>query len=136
MTSPYYLEPTLPEGLDSYQELVWHLHRLPGGAAAAVPDFFGGLLAAAEPDCWTLVSGGRLAMTAEGGLRHDGAEITHAPAALLHAAAEGGVSPLVLTLLALALGYLEGERQLKSAAPQVRKAAQDLMLMTVCRLCG
>ncbi|MBU1664440.1 MAG: hypothetical protein KKG92_03455, partial [Gammaproteobacteria bacterium] len=51
----------MPQGLDPYQEMIWQLNRLPGGAAAAIPDFFGNLLADAPAgDCWRLKEGGQI----------------------------------------------------------------------------
>ncbi|MCU0841090.1 MAG: hypothetical protein MUC79_05115 [Thiobacillaceae bacterium] len=141
--------------LDTFQELVWQLHRLPGGAAAAIPDFFAALLAGPEETdnqglpYWTLREGGRLRLTGDdaGGflrLTHDGETIVELPAELLAAARqEAGdpsspytVSPLVLALVAIAAGHVDDHRQLKKALPRVDGAAKDLMLMTVCRLCG
>ena len=145
--------------LEDLQELVWQLHRLPGGAEAAIPDFFGPLLAgpptyAADPgmiEAWPLLEGGQL------GLQHapDGLRLVHLDAAGVHALAElpaellaaarqtaddssspFTVSPLVLALMAIAAGRVEDDRRLKRALPRVDGAARDLMLMTVCRLCG
>ena len=44
--------------------------------------------------------------------------------------------PLPLTLVAIALGEVNDGRRLKKALPRLDGAAKDLMLMTVCRLCG
>lgn len=127
----------MPQGLDPYQELVWQLNRLPGGATAAIPDFFANLLAAAPAsDLWQLREGGRLELQADGALRHGDTLITHLPPALLSAAETDAIPPIVLGLLALASGEIDGDRRLKAALPQVDAAAKDLMLMTVCRLCG
>ncbi len=46
------------------------------------------------------------------------------------------VSPLLLVLTALAAGYIEGDRLLRKAAPQLLKGAQELLLIAACRLCG
>jgi GAF domain-containing protein len=128
---------SMPDGLDPYQELVWQLHRLPGGAAAALADFFGNLLAETPtPDRWRFKEGGQLELQADGDLRHGGTHITHLPPALRAAAAAAAISPVLLGLLALATGQIDGDRHLKAVLPKVDAAAKDLMLMTVCRLCG
>lgn len=127
----------MPEGLDPYQELVWQLNRLPGGAMAAIPDFFGGLLAEMpEPGCWRFLIGGALELGAEGELRHGGTPITRLPPELLAAAEAAAIPAMLLGLLALATGLVDGDRRLKAVLPKVDAAAKDLMLMTVCRLCG
>lgn len=127
----------MPPGLDPYQELIWQLNRLPGGAAAAIPDFFGALLAEAPAHRhWHLREGGQLELQADGALRHGDTLICRLPSALLAAAEAVAIPPIVLGLLALATGEIEGDRRLKSALPKVDGAAKDLMLMTVCRLCG
>lgn len=137
MPDPDFSAPLATQNLDPYQELVWHLHRLPGGAAAAMPDFFAPLLEAAPtPERWQLREGGELQLDGEGILRQGQTILARAPQDLLAAARQGGVEPLILMLLALAVGHLEEERRLKSALPKLDAAAKDLMLMTVCRLCG
>jgi len=127
----------MPDGLDAYQELVWQLTRLPGGAAAAIPDFFGNLLqGTAAPDRWCFREGGHLELQADGTLQHGDTRITRLPPELI-AAAEAAAIPLILLgLLALATGQIDGDRRLKAVLPKVDAAAKDLMLMTVCRLCG
>jgi len=145
--------------LEAFQELVWQLHRLPGGAQAAIPDFFSSLLAGSEEEadqtlpCWTLREGGRLCLMSDpaGGtlrLTH-GTEliaelIAELPGDLLRAVRQDAddpasppiVSPMVLALLAIAAGDVDDGRRLKRLLPKVDGAAKDLMLMTVCRLCG
>lgn len=140
--------------LDTFQELVWQLHRLPGGAAAAIPDFFAGVMAGPEETDaaglprWPLREGGWLCLAGDAGgplrLVHDGEPIAELPAELLAAARQDAddpsspptVSPLVLALVAIAAGHVDDQRRLKKALPRVDGAAKDLMLMTVCRLCG
>jgi len=127
----------MPNDLDPYQELVWQLSRLPGGAAAAIPDFFGNLLAETpQPNCWRFEQGGALDLHSDGALRHGDNLITHLPVELLAAAESAALPAMLLGLLALATGQIDGDRRLKSALPKVDAAAKDLMLMTVCRLCG
>jgi hypothetical protein len=126
----------MPNDLDPYQELVWQLNRLPGGAPAAIPDFFGSLLVEApQPDCWRFAPG-TLELHADGSLWHGDSRITDFPADLLAAAEAAAVPVMVLGLLALATGLIDGDRRLKVVLPKVDAAAKDLMLMTVCRLCG
>ncbi|HNQ04954.1 MAG TPA: hypothetical protein PKH69_10110 [Thiobacillaceae bacterium] len=131
-------------GRDPYAELVWQLGRLPGGMAAAVPDFFGSLLSrppetTVEGERWSLREGASLELQGRQ-LRTRLGDASDAlatlPQALLDTAAQAGISPLLLGLLALASGDVEGDRALKRHLPRVDAAARDLMLMTVCRLCG
>lgn len=127
----------MPEGLDPYQELVWQLQRLPGGAAAAIPDFFAGLLL--EPPSqsrWRFREGGALELEVDGELRCGDSLIARFPAELFAAAEADAVPTMLLGLLALATGLVDGDRRLKAVLPKVDAAAKDLMLMTVCRLCG
>jgi len=127
----------MPQGLDPYQEMIWQLNRLPGGAAAAIPDFFGNLLADAPAgDCWRFKEGGQIDLHGDGALCHGDTLITHLPPNLLAAAEAAALPAIVLGLLALATGEIDGDRHLKSVLPKVDSAAKDLMLMTVCRLCG
>ncbi|MEW5771729.1 MAG: hypothetical protein AB1831_15400 [Pseudomonadota bacterium] len=127
----------------TYEELVWQLSRLPGGAAAALPDFFGSLLAAppevlGEDEVWQLHAG-RLLLRGQRLSAETGGEetpIAELPAALLEEARKAGLSPLLLGLLAIATGDVDGDRRLKAVLSKVDGAAKDLMLMTVCRLCG
>lgn len=129
---------------DTYEELVWQLARLPGGQAAAMPDFFGRLLdrppeVTPGGEIWHLPGDARLELD-QGRLGvHVGGEhtaIARLPPALLEEAGKAGISPLLLGLLALASGDVAGDRLLKKLLPEVDGAAKDLMLMTVCRLCG
>jgi hypothetical protein len=128
----------------TYEELVWQLGRLPGGMEAAMPDFFGPLLAGpiqadADHETWPLHENARLELTGDALSAHVGGSATRLatlPSALLDEAAKAGLSPLMLGLLALATGDVEGDRTLKKLLPRVDGAAKDLMLMTVCRLCG
>ena len=128
----------------TYEELVWQLSRLPGGMDAAIPDFFGQLLAkppesTEEGEVWHLQDGAKLELR-QGAfgvhLQAGHAAIAPLPQALLDEAAKAGASPLLLGLLALATGDVDGDRLLKRLLPRVDGAAKDLMLMTVCRLCG
>lgn len=127
----------MPEGLDPYQELVWQLHRLPGGVAAAIPDFFGGLLLEAPSQArWGFHAGEALELDASGELHCGDTAITRFPPELLAAAEVAAIPAILLGLLALATGLVDGDRRLKAVLPKVDAAAKDLMLMTVCRLCG
>lgn len=137
-----------------YAEYLDQLARLPGGTAAALADFLGPCLAGPEQvsdqglPCWPLEEGGRLCLnrqTEAQGLRlvHEDAgrrvEIAHFGRDLLDAAtqnAERAVSPMVLALLAIAAGDVDDGRRLKRHLPRLDAAARDLMLMSLCRLCG
>lgn len=129
---------------NAHEELVWQLSRLPGGLDAAIPDFFGRLLArppeATEAgEIWRLHDDARLELRENrlsACLHGERKLIAALPQALLDAATQAGTSPLLLGLLALATGDVDGDRLLKKLLPQVDGAAKDLMLMTVCRLCG
>jgi len=129
---------------NAYEELVWQLERLPGGSDAAIPDFFGHLLAGPVSthdgqETWPLLDGAGLEL-ADAELRahidNMAIPIATLPQALLTEAEKAGLSPLLLGLLALATGDVDGDRVLKKHLPKVDGAAKDLMLMTVCRLCG
>lgn len=136
------MSPDMPR--DTYAELVWQLQRLPGGQEAAIPDFFGRLLAGPPArvqgvEVWPLHDDARLELAQDHFQivvqdRHT--PIATLPRALLDEAVKAGLSPLLLGLLALATGDVDGDRMLKKHLPQVDGAAKDLMLMTVCRLCG
>lgn len=129
---------------DPYAELVWQLGRLPGGMDAALPDFFGSLLGKPPEitplgERWTLADDVCLELQERqlrARLGDTFQDIATLPQALLDAATQAGVSPLLLALLALASGDVEGDRLLKRHLPRVDAAAKDLMLMTLCRLCG
>jgi len=127
-----------------YEELVWQLTRLPGGTPAAIPDFFGHLFSAApeksdRAEIWHFhdnthleLHDTQLSAQCEGEVT----AIAQLPDALLAVAEKSAISPLLLGLLALATGDVEGDRRLKRILPKADGAAKDLMLMTVCRLCG
>ena len=140
-----------------YGEYLDQLGRLPGGPAAALTDFLGPWLVdrvhgtEADTDCWWLREGGRLCLRPVA----DGLLLTHEDGkaqvmiarfghALIEAAARlarnapdtAGVSSLVLALLAIAAGDVDDGRRLKRRLPGLDGAARDLMLMTLCRLCG
>lgn len=138
---------------EDWLKLARQLHTLPGGAAAALPDFFAGCvtdeLAPVTSDWdfegWVLTDGSVLSLRLNDAV--DGMQLFHVAGeeevriartgnVLLEGARQGGVSPLLLLLLAIATGEVDDGRRLKVAAPRVDAAAKDLMLMTVCRLCG
>jgi hypothetical protein len=138
---------------EDWDKLVEQLRSLPGGAEAAMPDFFGAFLddglapITSEWDFegWLLKDGNVLSLRFNDAV--DGMQLVHvapddevriarAGRELLDAARQGGVSPLLLMLLAIAAGQVEDGKRLKGAAAKIDGAAKDLMLMTVCRLCG
>ena len=94
-------------------------------------------------DVFVLADGGRLRLADDGALLHARAEsealIVRLEAEVLAAIRElatPAMPPLPLALVAIALGAVDDGRQLKKALPGLDGAARDLMLMTVCRLCG
>lgn len=134
----------MPGARKDLEEFLEQLERLPGGPAAAVPDFFGPWLAG-EPEAhrFQLKDGGELALEDDGRLIHrrDGGEtlILHLDAkqqTSIHELATPAMPALPLALVGIALGALEDGRRLKKTLPKLDGAARDLMLMTVCRLCG
>jgi hypothetical protein len=149
---------------EDWEKLADQLATLPGGAAAALPDFFGNLVSDElapvtsdwDYDGWVLKEGGILSLRindAIDGMRlflvrlgdehgpderyaTDELGISRAGNELLEVAREKGVSAIILFLLAIASGQIDDGRRLKVELPKLDAAAKDLMLMTVCRLCG
>ncbi|MEW5892737.1 MAG: hypothetical protein AB1697_06335 [Pseudomonadota bacterium] len=140
-----------PEDL---QKLAEQLDRLPGGSQAAIPDFFATLIGDGlapitsdwDVENWPCKEGGVLALRLDPAyhaarlfhVRNDADEIQIAalPIQLMDVARAYGASPIVLALLAIAAGHVDDGRELKVGLPRIDGAAKDLMLMTVCRLCG
>ena len=139
-----------PEDL---HKLASQLATLPGGAPAAIRDFFAGLmhdgLAPLTSDWdienWGLKEGGILCLRVDPAWHvarlfkvdgEDELQIASLPIKLVDIAREHGASPIVLALLAIATGQADDGRRLKVGLPKVDATAKDLMLMTVCRLCG
>ena len=104
-------------------------------------------------DAWLLLDGAVLCLTqlknrAQLVLQHDDATkltpVIDLPVVLLQAAlrnpedATSGyqVSPLVLSLLAIAMGGVDDKKQLAKVVPQVDYCAKGLLLIASCRLCG
>lgn len=138
---------------EDWAKLVEQLGYIPGGAAKAEPDFFGHLVldelapitSEWDFETWPLKDGGLLSLRLHEGVEglrlyyighDDEIAIAHAGNELMTAARAGGVSPLLLLLLAIATGQVDDRRRLKQYAPKIDGAAKDLMLMSVCRLCG
>lgn len=139
---------------DDWTKLISQLNTLPGGAAKAEPDFFGHLVTDElapvtsewDYDGWLLKDGRvlslRLDETQQGMLRlfvvdpEEEHFIAKTGDILLETARSHGVSTVILFLLALATGQIDDNKRLKIHAPKIDGAAKDLMLMTVCRLCG
>ncbi len=134
-----------------YNDYLSQLTRLPGGPAAALRDFLAPWLGEAPSApvdaCWSLREGGRLCLRLLDAHRHvlvhetptAQVEITRFDEAFATAcqrAVERGIPPLVLALLAIAAGDVDDGRRLKGRLPGLDRAARDLMLMTLCRLCG
>jgi hypothetical protein len=143
---------------EDWTKLIEQLNTLPGGAGRAEPDFFGNLITDElapvtsewDFDGWMLKDGRVLSLRldeAQQGMRlyvvEPGGEeqaedhfIAKTGNELLEAARTHDVSPVILFLLALASGQIDDNKRLKIHAPLIDGAAKDLMLMTVCRLCG
>lgn len=138
---------------EDWDKLADQLATLPGGAVAALPDFFGNLVSDElapitsdwDYDGWVLKAGGILSLRlndAVDGMRlfyvteEDELGIARAGNELLQVAREKNVSALLLLLVAIATGQVDDGRRLKVELPKIDAAAKDLMLMTVCRLCG
>jgi hypothetical protein len=138
---------------EDWAKLIEQLGYLPGGAASAEPEYFGSLVQdelaplSSEWDYegWLLKDGSLLTLRLHEGVEgmrlyhvtpEDELAIAHAGKELLDAARTGDVSPLLLMLLAIATGQVDDRNRLKRVAPKVDAAAKDLMLMSVCRLCG
>jgi hypothetical protein len=138
---------------EDWFKLIEQLRLIPGGAEKAEPDFFGHLITddlAPVTSEWDfegwLLKDGRVVMLrldeAQEGMRlfvvdpQEDHFIARTGNELLTSAREADVSPLVLMLLAIATGQVDDNKRLKIHAPKVDAAAKDLMLMSVCRLCG
>lgn len=138
---------------EDWEKLADQLATLPGGAAAAQPDFFGNLVSDElapvtsdwDYDGWVLKDGGILSLRlndAVDGMRlfivrpDDEMAIARAGKELLDVARAKSVPAIILFLLAIASGQIDDGRRLKVELPRIDAAAKDLMLMTVCRLCG
>lgn len=138
---------------EDWFKLIEQLGSIPGGAAKAEPDFFGHLITGElapvtsewDFEGWPLQDGRVLMLRlddAQEGMRlhvvdpQEDHFIARTGNELLSCAREGGVSPLILMLLAIATGQVDDNRRLKLHAPRIDGAAKDLMLISVCRLCG
>lgn len=138
---------------EDWDKLADQLATLPGGAVAALPDFFGNLVSDElapitsdwDYDGWVLKDEGMLSLRINDAVdgmrlfyvtRDDELGIARAGTELLRTAQEKQVSALLLILLAIAAGQVDDGRRLKLVLPKLDAAAKDLMLMTVCRLCG
>ena len=105
-------------------------------------------------DAWVLNAGGTLCLVVlpDGGaqlvLLHDdqrtATPILDLPDELIKAArvepenlaSTYQISPLVLTLLAIAMGGIDDKKRLVQVAPEVNYCAKGLLLIASCRLCG
>lgn len=138
---------------EDWAKLIEQLGYIPGGAARAAPDFFGHLLLdelapiTSEWDFenWFMKDGRVISLRLHDGMAgmrlfvvdpEQEHYIAQTGDGLLDTARAGGVSPLLLFLLALATGQIDDNKRLKLHAAKVDGAAKDLMLMSVCRLCG
>jgi hypothetical protein len=140
--------------LEDLQKLADQLDRLPGGCQAAIPDFFANFLEDGlapitsdwDVENWPCKEGGILVLRLDPAYHtarlfqvrgeDDEIQIAALPIQLMDVAREHGASAIVLALLAIAAGNVDDGRRLKVGLPKIDGAAKDLMLMTVCRLCG
>jgi hypothetical protein len=116
---------------EDWEKLAGQLATLPGGAAAAQPDFFGSLVSDElapitsdwDYDGWVLKAGGILSLRindAVDGMRlfyvtpGDELGIARAGKELIDVAREQRVSAMILMLLAIAAGQIDDGRRLKS----------------------
>jgi hypothetical protein len=133
----------LTQALDA---LTVQLLAVPGAPDSLIPDYFREARVDApgghEVEAWRLADGGRIALETDPAvLRLDGRLALAVPdeialAARLHAASLGAISPIALALCALAMGLIDGDREVKRALPALYKGAQELFLIAACRLCG
>jgi len=140
--------------LEDLQKLADQLDRLPGGNQAAIPDFFARFLEDGlapitsdwDVENWQCKEGGILVLRLDPAYHtarlfqvhseEDEIQIAALPIQLMDVAREHGASAIVLALLAIAAGNVNDGKRLKAGLPKIDGAAKDLMLMTVCRLCG
>jgi hypothetical protein len=133
----------------AWEELAQQLLTLPGrGPAAILGDFFARTALPAAPhwseqERWELAEGGTLNLEIGGRLMHyDAASNATLIAQRDTLKAPLGLSPLALMLTALAGGLLDGHphpapfKTLKALSPKLARAAQELLLVASCRLCG
>ncbi|MGO9443225.1 MAG: hypothetical protein ACLPXB_00455 [Thiobacillaceae bacterium] len=146
---------------DDLWVLAGQLLAVPGAPDTLLRDYFSGVVSDSQIDAgddhaverWRLVDASMLALfDRPHGLELElsrvdlrtAALIVPLPACVLTASSQNGdhptgpfhVSPLLLALIALAAGYLDGDRPLRRHAPQLFKRAQQLLLSATCRLCG
>lgn len=132
-----------------WDELAQQLLTLPGsGPAGILHDFFANTARPGEKhfselERWELDEGGVLSLEVDGALIHYDADHTLTRLARLEDMTfPPGVSPLALMLVALAGGLLDGHplpspfKTLKTLSPRLARAAQELLLVASCRLCG
>ncbi len=136
-------------GQREWDELAQQLLTLPGsGPAGILGDFFATTARPEEPhfseqERWAIAEGGALSLETNGTLMHYDTALT--ATRLAHRAgltSPPGVSPLALMLTAMAGGLLDGHphpapfKILKTLSPKLARAAQELLLVASCRLCG
>lgn len=135
------------------RELALQILAVPGAPDKLLPDYFSGVQILATDglalESWQLASDRRLDLSrAQNGtlrlvLSKSAAPLLNLPLpqglaaiAAQAAASTPPLSPIVLALVALAMGLAEGDKALAAHETKLVKSAKELMLIAACRLCG
>ncbi len=138
---------------EALRELALQIFAVPGAPDKLLADYFPGVQALAVEglalESWKLASDRRLDLNrAQNGtlclvLRESATPLLNLPLpqgldtiAAQAAAATLPLSPIVLALVALAMGLAEGDKALAAHEAKLVKSAKELMLIAACRLCG
>jgi hypothetical protein len=133
--------------IGAWRELTQHLITLPGGGPVKIiSDYFAASAHPAERhlgelERWKLTEGGSLSLNANGALVHTDTNGQHRNIVHTNRVFPDGISPMAFTLTAIAGGLFDNAHDaplkvLKTHAPKLARAAQELMLVASCRLCG
>ena len=130
------------------RELAQQILAVPGAPDKLLDDYFPGVRVCAPEDpaleSWQLPSGRQLALNrAQDGalclvLSEAGIPLASLPLPdnLAAQPAAPVLSPIVLALVAMAMGIVEGDKSLAAQESRLLKSAKELMLIAACRLCG
>ena len=138
---------------EALRELALQILAVPGVPDKLLADYFSGVkILAAEGlalERWQLASDRRLDFNrAQDGalclvLSESATPLLNLPMpqdldaiAAQAAASAPPLSPIVLALVALAMGLTEGDKALAAHEAKLMKSAKELMLIAACRLCG